>query len=76
MKIIRLIMKNKKQKILDGVYDNTKTNRRERWTNGKLTSFLSKDKKMIDNEFFPWGCFEDIKNEPIRLKNLKMNQEG
>jgi len=41
--------------LLCGVYDNTLTQRRERYDAGKLISYLPCDDKMRDNKHFPWG---------------------
>jgi hypothetical protein len=46
--------------LLCGVFDNAKTMRRERYTDGILTSSLPCDEKMRTNKFFPWGCFGDL----------------
>lgn len=43
-------------KVLDGVYDNTETNRRERWRDGKVLSFLGKE-EIGPGSVFPWGYF-------------------
>ena len=45
--------------LLCGVFDNLRTMRRERWTDGVCTSWLPCDDAMKTNNHFPWGCFDD-----------------
>ncbi len=46
--------------VLNGVFDNTTTMKRERYCNNELTSSLPCTDKMRNNKFFPWGCFDDV----------------